>query len=99
MMTKDDITKLPTPEITLIFEKSRFCPSGNKSCWEDYSKLERHARSLEQQRDVLRMALEDCYKELLGAEIYVPTKTWQIHIIRARGNAKATIAAIMELSK
>ena len=39
-MTKDDITKLPTPEITLIFEKSRFCPSGNKSCWEDYSKLE-----------------------------------------------------------
>ena len=88
-MTKDDIGKLLTPETTLIFEKSRFCPSGNKSCWEDYSKLERHARSLEQQRDAAVMALE----------AYIDHEDSRHDDCPICDDVKSSLAAIKELSK
>ena len=92
-MTKDDITKLPTSETTLVFEKSRFCPSGNKSCWEDYSKLEWHARSLEQQRDAAVMALESCLRSLTTPRGLNPDIAFTVR------DADETLAAIKELSK
>ena len=93
-MTKDDITKLPTPEITLIFEKSRFCPSGNKSCWEDYSKLERHARSLEQRLAAAVMELREFESLSVG-----PAGYCSFPIGDQLRKARETLAAIKELSK
>ena len=84
-MKPEDIAKLPTPQTDELADKE-------DHGWEFVSA--NLSRSLEQRLAAAVMALEDCRKELLGAEHHVPSHTWSLAIQRVVGESKETIAAI-----
>ena len=94
-MTKDEISKLPTPETDALVHYLQHREATNEELGaDDIGELIQFAQLREQRLAAAVMALEDCRKELLGAEHHVPSHTWSLAIQRVVGESKETIAAI-----
>ena len=89
-MTKDDITKLPTPETDALSKNERHLNYAETRYWCDQYKLQ--ARSLEQQRDAAVVELKKCHT-------YLAQEGMTNHETILAAHINQTLAAIEELSK